>query len=212
MDAAAYRVMNRLAAHTAALHWLFIAMAKYGIVLFAAALVMAWWTARRAHSPEGAAAAIWAGASALIALALAQLIGGVIDRARPYTAIPSAHVLVSRTTDFSFPSDHATVAGAVAGGLLVIAHRCGAHRLARAVCILAVLMAFSRVYVGVHYPVDVLAGLTLGAAVAVTGAPAARRILDPIARHVARTSLSPLVVAHRAVVHETEDPQPVGPP
>lgn len=205
MDAAVYRVVNRLAGHTTLLHWLFIAMAKYGIVLFAAALVLAWWAARRADSPAGVTAAVWAGASALIALGLAQLVGGAVDRARPYTAMPAAHVLVSRTTDFSFPSDHATVAGAVAGGLLIAAHRSGAHRLARAVSILAVLLALSRVYVGVHYPGDVLAGLALGAAVAFAGAPLARRFLDPFAHHVAGTALSPFVVAHRAVVQDTPD-------
>jgi membrane-associated phospholipid phosphatase len=129
MDSAAYRAVNRLAAHTSWLHWLFIALAKYGIVLFAVGLVAAWWSARQANEPEGVMAAVWAGASALIALGLAQVIGGVVDRARPYTAMPTARVLVSRTTDFSFPSDHATIAGAVAVGLLLAGITRGSHRI-----------------------------------------------------------------------------------
>jgi membrane-associated phospholipid phosphatase len=193
MDAAAYRAVNRLSAHTAWMHWLFIAVAKYGIVLFALALVMAWWIARRS-GPEAVAAVVWAGAIALGALGLAQVIGGAVDRARPYTAMPTAHVLISRTTDFSFPSDHAAVSGAVAAGLLVAARRCDLRQLAGTALAIAVLMAFSRVYVGVHYPSDVLAGLALGAGVAVVGAPLARRLLDPLPRRLADTPLRPLVM------------------
>ncbi len=43
-----------------------------------------------------------------------QLIGGAIDRARPYETLANVHLLVDKTKDFSFPSDHATAAGAVA--------------------------------------------------------------------------------------------------
>ena len=68
------------------------------------------------------------------------------------------------TTDFSFPSDHAVMAGAVAAGLL-LAHR----RLGAVAVVAAVLMAFSRVYIAAHYPWDVVAGLLLGAAVALLG-------------------------------------------
>jgi len=57
-----------------------------------------------------------------VALGLNQLIGGLIDRARPYETLTDVHLLVSRTTDFSFPSDHAVTVGAVAAGLL-LAHR-----------------------------------------------------------------------------------------
>jgi len=74
------------------------------------------------------------------------------------------HLLVDKTTDFSFPSDHATAAGAVAVGLLLTNRRWGIIAAA-----LAVVMAFTRVYVGAHYPADVLAGLALGGIVAAVG-------------------------------------------
>jgi undecaprenyl-diphosphatase len=57
----------------------------------------------------------------------------------------------------------------------------------------AVMVAAARVYVGVHYPGDVVAGLALGALVAVAGAPLAQRALGPVARWVATTPLAPLV-------------------
>ena len=65
---------------------------------------------------------------------------------------PDGHLAVRAvndfaTKDFSFPSDHATVAGAVAGGLGIVDRRLG-----RIAVGLAVLMAAARVYVGAHYP------------------------------------------------------------
>jgi undecaprenyl-diphosphatase len=100
------------------------------------------------------------------------------------------HVLIARTTDFSFPSDHATAVGAVAGGLWVASRRWGI-----VAAVLAVLMAFTRVYVGTHYVSDVVAGLALGAVVAVAG----HVVMVPLfARAAARLSsgrLRPLVVA-----------------
>src|SRR2546428_463519 len=78
------------------------------------------------------------------------------DRTDP-SPMTSAHVLVARTTDFSFPGDHATAVGAVAVGLLLTRRRLGIVMAA-----FAVLMAFARVYVGAHYPGDVVAGLALG--------------------------------------------------
>jgi len=66
----------------------------------------------------------------------------------------NVHVLVDKTTDFSFPSDHATVAGTDAVGLLFANRRWGIVAGA-----LAVLVAFTRVYIGAHSPDDVLAGL-----------------------------------------------------
>ncbi|GAC1361611.1 MAG: hypothetical protein NVSMB32_00820 [Actinomycetota bacterium] len=57
------------------------------------------------------------------------------------------HLLLARTGDFSFPSDHAAVAGAVATALFLVDRRIGL-----VAAILALAMAFARVYVGAHYP------------------------------------------------------------
>jgi undecaprenyl-diphosphatase len=143
MDASLYRAINRLAARTGWAHPLFVAYAKYGVLLFAVLLLAGWWVARSHADIDAVAAIVWAGAGAVLALGVGQLIGHAVDRARPYAVMPTAHVLITRTSDFSFPSDHATAVGAVAAGLWLTHHRLGLLAAG-----LAVVMAFARVYVG----------------------------------------------------------------
>jgi undecaprenyl-diphosphatase len=60
---------------------------------------------------------------------------------------------------------------------------------------LAVLMAFARVYVGAHYPLDVVAGLAFGALVTVVGWVVVRRPLTALVGGLSRTPLRPLLAA-----------------
>jgi undecaprenyl-diphosphatase len=86
------------------------------------------------------------------------------DRARPFETIPQADPLLRGTVGQSLPSGHAATsfAGAVVLSYLL-------PRSAPYVFLLAAAIAFSRIYVGVHYPTDVLAGAALGAAVSLVG-------------------------------------------
>ncbi len=59
----------------------------------------------------------------------------------------------------------------------------------------ALLMAFSRVYIAAHYPLDVAAGLLLGAAVTLAGWALLRRVLIRVVERVQATRLRPLLVA-----------------
>jgi undecaprenyl-diphosphatase len=99
--------------------------------------------------------------------------------------------LVSRTSDPSFPSDHACVVGAVAAGLFFVDRRLGWVTTA-----LAGLMAVTRVYVGAHWPLDVVVGLVVGAAVAAAVLVLLRRPVARLVDAAASTRLRPLVEAH----------------
>jgi len=156
----AFQQVNEFARQTGWLHAPVTAYAKYGIVLFAVLLLVGWWLARSGPA-RTMAAALLAPISTVLAVAINQPIVKHVAEARPYVVHPGALVLVTKSTDASFPSDHATMAGAVAVGLCFVSWRLG---LVATIC--AVLMAASRVYVGAHYPQDVVAGLALGGVVA----------------------------------------------
>lgn len=86
------------------------------------------------------------------------ILKNVIARIRPYDVNPFAVVLVPRLTDYSFPSGH-TLASFEAAGVLMMTHR---KTLGYPALVLAIIIALSRLYIYVHYPTDVLAGIVLG--------------------------------------------------
>ena len=107
------------------------------------------------------------------------LLKNLIARTRPYDEIEGLVNLVGKQSDYSFPSGHTGAAFAVAGAMLVVAlfglpmiEKTGefkredpslTFKLISVILIMyATLLAFSRMYVGVHYPTDVLCGLLLG--------------------------------------------------
>lgn len=100
-----------------------------------------------------------------VAILLAESLSGAIkqwvERDRPAVADPEPATLVELPATFSFPSGHATVSFACATVLAL-----AVPRLRWPLFALATLIAFSRVYVGVHYPFDVLAGAVLGVGIA----------------------------------------------
>ena len=181
--------VNRLARSTGWLHTPMLDYAGYGLVVFAGLVLLGWWLARR-RSPRAVAAALWAGAAPLLALALNQLPVAWFHEARPYTDLPRILVLVQRSSDFSFPSDHAVLAGAVTAGLWLVSRRLAAIAVAA-----AVLMAFARVYIAAHYPHDVVVGLLVGAAVTLVGWWLLARPLTALVDWAATTPLRPLVAA-----------------
>ena len=157
-DASDFLRVNDFARHTTWLHGTAVAYATYGVLLFGVLLLAGWLLARRAHGVRTMARALLAPVGVLLAVAVNQPIVHAVNEPRPFTALPHVLVLVKRSVDASFPSDHATMAGAVAAGLLLVSLRLGVVAV-----IAGLLMAFTRVYVGAHYPVDVLAGLAVGA-------------------------------------------------
>ncbi|MGW2224765.1 phosphatase PAP2 family protein [Streptomyces formicae] len=161
---------------------------EYGLLLALVLLVVwCWWGQRKRGTLDDAAssvaAVVWAPLAAGIAVLVNVPIRGFVERPRPFVDHRGIDVLVDGKTDFSFVSDHATLAMALGTGLFV------AHRKFGLVGIgLAVLEGFCRVFMGVHYPTDVVGGFALGTAVALLLSPLAMALLTPLAKAIGRSA------------------------
>jgi undecaprenyl-diphosphatase len=149
----------------AAPHWLDRAITVWsdlGLALFAVLMLYGWWRARGADSAVMARVL----ASPLIvvaAYAANSVLKSLIEETRPCRQLPGSVTLEScpAAGDWSFPSNHAVIAFAAATALWFAFRRLGTAAL-----VAAALMAASRVWVGVHYPHDVVVGALVGILVA----------------------------------------------
>lgn len=103
------------------------------------------------------------GITALLALGIGALITNaalknIVARTRPYEMINGLILLVEKQSDFSFPSGHSCASFAAA----MVYYKMLPKRYGVPAVVLAALIAFSRLYVGVHYPSDVIAGILVG--------------------------------------------------
>lgn len=103
------------------------------------------------------------GITALLALGIGALITNaalknIVARTRPYEVISGLILLVEKQSDFSFPSGHACASFAAS----MVYCKMLPKKYGVPAVVLAALVAFSRLYVGVHYPSDVIAGILVG--------------------------------------------------
>jgi undecaprenyl-diphosphatase len=170
---------------------------EYGLLLAMVLLVLwCWWSVRRRGGQDAVssvAALVWAPLAAGLAVLVNIPIRGFVGRPRPFVDHQGLDVLVPGKSDFSFVSDHATITMALGVGLFVANRRFGVAGIG-----LALLEGFCRVYMGVHYPTDVVGGFALGTAVALLLSPAAMALLTPLMRAVERSPRAGWIVRSRA--------------
>jgi undecaprenyl-diphosphatase len=139
-------------------------------------------------------------AAAAVGLLANQVISHLWERARPYEAHAAIVPLLPRSSDPSFPSDHATAALSIAFGVFFVSRRAGWFFLA-----FAAVVASSRVLAGMHYPTDVLGSGVISIAAGYLCAHFLMRpVLAPLIRLVA-TLTDPVLghVAHLAPARRT---------
>ncbi|MEV5894634.1 phosphatase PAP2 family protein [Nonomuraea fuscirosea] len=164
-----------------------------GLFVFAALFVLVAVRAWRAPARD-LALAVAGPAGIVLAYILSEVIKTFVQEDRPCRGGIATIAACPPLDDWSFPSNHSVIA-AGAAATLVLAWR----SLAWAVFPLAVVMAFSRVFVGVHYPHDVAAGFLLGATLAplfallLVGAitPAVRLLRARLPEHLGPTAPDP---------------------
>ncbi|HEY7281571.1 MAG TPA: phosphatase PAP2 family protein [Actinomycetota bacterium] len=163
-DVAVFRAVNR--GHGPAADAFFGRLTELGSITGSASAAVALAVGGRRRAAmlgAGAAGSMW-----LVGQGLKKL----YDRMRPYDRLPDlVRLLIGRPPGTSWPSSHPAV---ILAFLTVAGQELGLSRIERtAVNTLAGLVAVSRVYLGVHYPSDVVAGLLLGRAVGQTWLAAA---------------------------------------
>lgn len=181
MNTRLYLELNHFARQTTWAHPFMSFYALYGGVIILGLLIIAsWWRSRTAQGDNylTMARSLWVGVGTITAVIIAQPINHLVAEPRPYRTLHGVEVLVPRANDFSFPSDHATVAGAVIVGLWLVG---GQRLLAWLATVVGLFLTFARVYVGAHYPLDVLGGLIIGGLVIVVLRPIAVPLLQRIA-------------------------------
>lgn len=194
LDRHLYLDVNSVSAHSRWAHGFMAAYALWGgLTALAVIVILAWLWARRAGWLTDVVTVVLAGLSGVIALGINHFVSQAVARVRPCRALAPSHhltVILACAHDYSFPSDHAIIAGAIATGLTIFSRRVGLLA-----WIIALSLAFARVYAGVHYPGDVLVGLVLGAAIAVVVWGLLRRPAQIVVEWVAASPLRPLVAA-----------------
>lgn len=158
-DTAVYHFINGLAGHNTYFDHIMVFFAKDALEINAVLFLIAWFALPKTDMKHRHAL-VMAGLSGILALVINVVIAHVWFRPRPFTVFHKGTYteLVAHSSDASFPSDH------VSGSFGFAAASWG--RASRWVSVsfttIAVIVMFARVYVGVHYPTDVLAGVLVG--------------------------------------------------
>lgn len=171
IDFMLFQWINHMAGRNVWVDHMMVFYIEYGPLLFG--MILLWlWFSKRENTENKRRMVLLAAATVLIALGINQIIGTFYFHERPFAA-HAVTLLVHRSTDPSFPSDHSTGAFALALAMLWQNRKLG-----RVMIGMAILMAFSRVFVGVHYTFDVLGG-SLTALLGMTIIRSQHRRLEP---------------------------------
>lgn len=174
MNTTLFHDINRFAAKTAFLHGVLGTLAgRAGLVVLAVLLVLGVAEARLGHfrARPGLGASLWPLVALGVSLGAGELVGHVLDRARPDQVLHGIEVIGTPATGFSLPDLRATAAAAICVALVAL----GSRLIALLTLLAALVIGFSEIYVGAHFPLDELAGLALGAVVALLAVPLLRR-------------------------------------
>jgi membrane-associated phospholipid phosphatase len=157
-SASVFRAVNEVVADAPGWIGSLVDLAGDGLLLVPGLLLA--WTALRYRDARTLAGVLLTGVGTVAAYGMSEALKLVVDEERPCRAISGVEVIAHcpGVGDWSFPSNHATLAAGLAVGIALLRPRLAAIALS-----LAAAVALARIAAGVHYPHDVLAGAALGA-------------------------------------------------
>ena len=158
-DLGIYHLINGLAGHNRIVDAVMVFFAKDALEIYAVLFVLAWFTLPK-RDIQNRHALVVAGFSGILALVVSVVISHIWFRPRPFVMLPTSSYteLISHNLDASFPSDHTSGSFGFAAASWGKSQRWIRYSFT----MIAILVMFARVFVGVHYPTDVLAGLVVG--------------------------------------------------
>ncbi|GAA4617271.1 phosphatase PAP2 family protein [Actinoallomurus liliacearum] len=168
-----------------------------GLGVFAVLMLVGWWNARRRDTPA-MALALAAPVAVAVAFAVAEVVKKLIAEVRPCYSLPHDYFVSACPvrTDYAFPSGHATVAAATVAALWLLD-----RRLSVVAAAFAVFEGFTRVYLGDHYPHDVIGAALLALPVAYLISRTLGRVAVPLVTRLRAGVLEPVLTAAPASAH-----------
>lgn len=158
-DVIGYHFFNQFAGHYPILDKTFAFFAQYSLEMYIVLFIFAWFALPKSEIKQRHALVIM-GLAGVLGLIINVIISHIYFRPRPFTVLEKGTFtqLIPHSPDASFPSDHTTGSFGFAAASWGKAPKW----ITISFTLLAILNAIARLYVGVHWPTDVIAGIVIG--------------------------------------------------
>ncbi|MEK5173934.1 undecaprenyl-diphosphatase [Heyndrickxia sp. FSL W8-0496] len=150
-----FKSINQFAGYHPFLDGLMAGVSKYALMVYAIVLLLIWFFGKDHYKKT----VVYATITGVLGLMINFIIGHIYSEPRPFVT-HKVHLLLDHAADSSFPSDHATGAFSLALAVLFVHRKIGVSML-----LFAILTGFSRIYVGHHYPFDILGSFIVSLAI-----------------------------------------------